>query len=68
MLLVSRERRGLSYILVITLIERVCASPKIGKGLNNSIDNKGKAVELLEARKGTIRASAKRLQAARTGV
>ena len=39
-LLVFREKRGLFYILVITLIERVCASPKIGKsewniGLNN---------------------------------
>ena len=38
MLLVSRERRGLFYILVITLIERVCASFKIGKGLNMYID------------------------------
>ena len=35
MLLVSRERRGLFYILVITFIERVCASPKIGKSEQN---------------------------------
>ena len=34
MLLVSSERRGLFYILEMTLIEYVCASPKIVKGLN----------------------------------
>jgi hypothetical protein len=32
------------------------------------VGRQGKAVELLEVRKGTIQASAKRLQAAKTGV
>ena len=40
MLLVFRERRGLFYILVITLIERVCASPKIRKSERNINLNK----------------------------
>ena len=41
MLLVSNERRGLFYILVMTLMERVCASPKIEKGSNRSDDGAG---------------------------